>query len=65
MNKNNRLKRILALTTVIIILLLIIATFIAGLFGASKRILFALIFCDVVIPISIYALLLISKHFKN
>ena len=65
MNKNNKLKRILALATIIIILLLVFATLAVALLGAPKNILFALIFCDVVIPISIYALLLISKFLNK
>lgn len=59
------MKRVFALIFLIIILALIIATVAAAILQAPPNLLFALIFCDIAIPVSIYAFLMITKYIKK
>lgn len=58
-------KRILAMSIIILILGLILATIIMSFLNAPSQVIFTLLFLDIIIPILIYAILLIAKILKN
>lgn len=57
----NQLKRILAFAGVILVAGIWIGTFLTAVLGGSKELLTALIVLSVVVPVLIYAILLVAK----
>jgi quinol-cytochrome oxidoreductase complex cytochrome b subunit len=57
----DKLKRIMALLGVILVAGIWIATFIIGVTGGSKQLLTAFLVLSVVVPVLIYAILLIAR----
>lgn len=60
-----KLKQIIAIICIVLLSLMILATLLVAVLGGSKNLLLALVFCDVVIPIVMYAYLLITKQLKK
>jgi ABC-type transport system involved in cytochrome c biogenesis permease component len=57
----NQLKRIMAFAGVILVAGIWIGTFLTAVLGGSKELLTALIVLSVVVPVLIYAILLVAK----
>ena len=56
-----KLKRIMALAGVVLVAGVWIATFLIGVLGGSKKLLTAFLVLSVVVPVLIYAILLVAK----
>lgn len=57
----DKLKRIMAMAGVILVAGIWIATFLIGVLGGSKQLLTAFLVLSVVVPVLIYAILLIAR----
>lgn len=60
-----KLKRIVAIIILLVLLLSLIATVFVAVFTTNTRLLFALLFIDIVMPVIIYAYLVITKQIKT
>ena len=59
-----KLKRIVAVIIVSVLFLSLIATICVAIFSTDTRILFALLFIDIVMPVIVYAYLVITKQIR-
>ncbi|MDO4789112.1 MAG: cell division protein DIVIC [Johnsonella sp.] len=59
------MKRIFALLGAASLLLLTLITLIAAFSGASPSLLFALVFCNIAFPVTIYAYIVITKQIRQ
>lgn len=60
-----KLKRAVAVIILLVLLLSLIATVFVAVFTTNTRLLFALLFIDIVMPVIIYAYLVITKQIKT
>lgn len=59
-----KLKRIVAVIILSVLFLSLIATICVAIFSTDTRILFALLFIDIVMPVIVYAYLVITKQIR-
>ena len=59
-----KLKRIVAIIILLVLLLSLIATVFVAVFTTNTKLLFALLFIDIVMPVIVYAYLVITKQIK-
>ena len=59
------MKRVFSFALALFLILILLATLIVGLFGGPDRLLRALIFMDITIPVVIYGFLLITRHTRR
>ncbi len=57
----DKLKRVMAMAGVILVAGIWIATFLTGVLGGSKELLTALLVLSVVVPVLMYAILLVAR----
>ena len=57
----DKLKRVMAMAGVILVAGIWIATFLTGVLGGSKELLTALLVLSVVVPVMMYAILLVAR----
>lgn len=60
-----RLKRFIAITILFVLFFSLIATILVAVFTTDTKLLFALLFIDIVMPVIIYAYIIITKQIKN
>lgn len=59
-----KLKRIVAVIILSVLFLSLIATICVAIFSTDTRLLFALLFIDIVMPVIVYAYLVITKQIR-
>ncbi|AYB00821.1 cell division protein DIVIC [Lachnoanaerobaculum umeaense] len=59
------MKRFLAIVILLILVISLIGTIYVAIFTSNIRLLFVFLFIDIVIPVVIYAYLIITKHIRN
>jgi hypothetical protein len=57
----NKLKRIMAMAGVVLIISIWVATFVVGVTGGPKKLLTAFLVLSVVVPVLMYAILLVAR----
>lgn len=60
-----KMKRFLAIVILLILVISLIGTIYVAIFTSNIRLLFVFLFIDIVIPVVIYAYLIITKHIRN
>ena len=60
-----KMKRLFAIIILIILIFSLTATIFVAIFSSDTRLLFTLLFIDIVMPVLIYAYLVITKQIKN
>ena len=60
-----KMKRFLAIVILLILVISLIGTIYVAIFTSNIRLLFVFLFIDIVIPVVIYAHLIITKHIRN
>jgi hypothetical protein len=59
------MKRIFAIILLLILIFSLLATFYVAIFTSNTKLLFVFLFIDIVMPVIVYAYIIITKQIRN